>query len=102
MRNYVEFYSSRVNLAGNFHGFLDADEELVRARCDAFVTTFGGTKDWNGAKGYFLANKANLCALLTNWMEVRTSTSPSGSAWVFFQDGLRAKASPRDTWSLGE
>lgn len=100
MRNYIDFYSGRVNLGGNYNSFIDSTEAGCRAQVQTFIDTFGGNVDWWAVKGYFLMNDANVIALLKNW--VTHYPSAFGSVWAFFQDGLKATKSPRDTWSGGQ
>lgn len=99
-RNYVEFWSSRLNVGGNYVSFIKGEQQEVIDQANAYQAINGGTFDWNGKRGYFLLNKSNLIGLLGNW--VTHYPSALGSTWVFFQDGLLAKESPRDTWSHGE
>ena len=99
-RNYIEFWSGRLNISGNYFSVIAE----TRAECEAAILAaqglYGGTIDWSSARGYFLINKSNMVGLLENW--VTHYPSALGSTWIWFQDGLRAKESPRDTWSNGE
>jgi len=99
MRNYVEFYTARVNLGGNYNSFVDATADGVTQQAQNFVNTFGGTIEWTGAPAYMLLNKTNVLGLLRNW--VTHYPAAFGSTWSFFQNGLRASQSPRDSWSHG-
>jgi hypothetical protein len=96
-RNYVEFWHSRVNQGGNFVSFVGSEQQEAIDLANAYIASFGGTADWLGKRGYFLLNKANVVALLQNW--TTHYSAAFGSTWVFFQDGLTALESPRETWS---
>jgi hypothetical protein len=100
MRNYILFYTGRVVLGGNYISFAAATADEVNDQIDFYVTNFGATVSWRAKKAYFLANKANVCALLKNWTVHYTAAF--GSQWAFLQDGLFPLESPRETWSNGE
>ncbi len=100
-RNYYKLWTSRVNLGGNYYSFIGETEEDVTDQTNTFITTNGGTADWNGRAGYFLIKKEMVLALLQNW--VVHYPSALGSQWRFFQDGLFPSQTPFKGWKvLGE
>jgi len=100
VRNYVEFYTARVNQGGNYVSFVAATPDAVTELAQNYVNNFGGSIDWTAAPAYLLLNKGNAIALLVNW--VTHYQAAFGSTWHFLQDGLIAKSSPKKTWSHGE
>lgn len=98
-RNYVEFFSSRVNQGGNYVSFIKATEQEARDAATSYIASNGGTADWLGKKGYFLVKKVNVIGLLDNWCTHYSSSL--GSAWIFFQNGGVAQSSPRKKWHPG-
>lgn len=100
-RNYYLMFTGRCTLGGNRFSFIGATEEEVVAKVELFkLINPTATIDWNGKRGYFLVNKANVIGLLDNWVQYNFGAFQS--SWLFFQDGLIAKESPRQTWSDGE
>jgi len=100
MRNYIMFFGGRVILGGNYQSIVGDTEAEVQTQGDFYVNNFGYSWNLRPFKMYFLMNNTNVVGLLKNW--VTHYPAAFASTWVFFQDGLRATESPRDTWSGGE
>src|SRR5215471_703740 len=92
-RNYVEFYSSRVNSGGNYVSFIRQRRQDVIDACNIYVQTFGGSIDWNGRRGYFLVDARNITGLLETFCNHYSSYL--GSAWSWNQQPETNPPSPR-------
>lgn len=97
MRNYVEIYTSRVNLSGQHFSFVSGSRDDVIRQTNGFIANNGGTADWNGATGYVLLKKSYVVAILQELANVYPNVW--GQSWIFLQDGLIARSSPRVKWS---
>jgi hypothetical protein len=101
-RNYIEFWSSKINNGGNFaNSVLKGTLAECETQTELILNTFPGSFTvWKNQRGYFLINKTNLIGLLAT--TAAHYSSFFAGTWTFFQDGFVATVSPRDTWSHGE
>jgi hypothetical protein len=101
-RNYIEFWSSKINNGGNFaNSVLKGSLAECETQTELILQTFPSAfAVWKNQKGYLLIDKANLIGVLT--VLNAHYSSFFASTWGFFQDGFVAKVSPRETWSNGE
>jgi len=100
MRNYTEFWGGRLILGGNYQSIVGTSSSDVDNQAQFYITNFGYAWSLRPFKAYFLGDKDNVIGLLKTW--IAHHPAAFGSAYVFLQDGLRALASPRETWSNGE
>jgi hypothetical protein len=99
-RNYTEIWISKIQSGGRTVSFIKGSQPEVIDAAKAYIAAHGGTINYTGARAYFLMNKTNLVALLGLWATFDVELLDN--SWSFFQDGGRAKESPRKSWSNGE
>jgi hypothetical protein len=99
VRNYVMFWGARLIQGGNYQSIVGDTEDDVNSQAALYIA-LGYSWSLRPFKAYILLNNDNVVGLLKNW--VTHYPAAFGSTWIFFQDGLRALESPRDTWSHGE
>src|SRR5215471_2946453 len=94
MRNYFEcFVSCAQKITGEFVSFISLVPEEMETFNRNFLQDNPGGQIFESGRAFFLLSRANVTEVLNLWTQDRTDAFHNH--WVFFQDGLVAKKSPR-------